>query len=410
MARQKRVTKPPFVGSAGGADSPSRAGRTDRKQRVIVAMSGGVDSSVAAALLVEAGYDVVGVAMRLWESGTQGTSSGCCSLDDFLDARLVAEQLKIPFYVMDFRDQFRRAVVDDFVAEYRRGRTPNPCTRCNQFVKFATFWERARALGADLIATGHYARLRPGPDGVQLLRGVDEEKDQSYFLFAVDHTMLHRIRFPVGELCKAEVRCEATRRGLAVADKPESQEVCFAPRGAYATFVEQQESRVPLRAGSVTDTSGRVVAQHQGIHRFTIGQRRGLGIGLGGPAQYVTAIDANAGVIQVGPSEHLLSPGLVAAGVNWLGPPPRPGDAVTIKIRSRFPPQPAVVHRVTSDQFTVVAEHGLRAATPGQAAVLYDGERVLGGAWISCCLPGATAEPRVGARSEDGELVATNSR
>src|SRR5512139_225719 len=220
------------------------------RERVVVAMSGGVDSSLAAALLVEAGYDVVGVSMRLWAGPSD---SGCCSLDDFLDARLVAEGLGIPFYVMDFSADFGRAVVDDFVAEYRRGRTPNPCARCNQHVKFAGFWDRARELGASRIATGHYARVAEVDGGGALLAGLDPDKDQSYFLFGVDRAVLARTLFPVGGLRKAAVRAEAERRGLPVARKPDSQEVCFVPRGGYAAFVERQASDEPLRGGSVVD-------------------------------------------------------------------------------------------------------------------------------------------------------------
>jgi tRNA-uridine 2-sulfurtransferase len=353
-------------------------------ERVVVAMSGGVDSAVAAARLVEAGYDVVGVSMRLWEGG--GEASGCCSLDDFLDARRVADQLGIPFYVMDFRAEFERAVVDAFVEEYRRGRTPNPCARCNQFVKFGAFWDRARELGAATIATGHYARLQPAGDGVALLRGRDAEKDQSYFLFGMDPAVLRQTRFPVGELRKAEVRAEAERRGLPVAHKPDSQEVCFAPRRAHVDFVEQRAAAQPLRAGVVVDEEGRILARHDGVHRFTIGQRRGLGV-RGGPARYVSDIDAERAIVRVGPEEQAVRQGLEAIDVNWLAPPPRPGTRVQVKIRSRGAPHAARIVRSDRDGFALTADDGLRAVTPGQAAVLYDGERVLGGGWIKCSLP-----------------------
>ena len=353
----------------------------ERGARVVVAMSGGVDSSLAAALLVDAGYDVVGVSMRLWEGSAGATESGCCSLDDFLDARRVAEQLGIPFYVMDFRAEFGRAVVDEFVAEYRRGRTPNPCARCNQFVKFAALWDRARELGAALIATGHYARVRVGADGAALLRGVDADKDQSYFLFGVDPAVLRCTRFPVGEMRKAEVRAAAERRGLPVARKPDSQEVCFAPRSAYMAFVAQRASAEPLRPGVVVDERGAVLARHDGVHRFTIGQRRGLGVS-GGAARYVTAIDAEAGVVRVGSGDQVAARGLVASGANWLGDVPLPGARVEVKIRSRFAAQAAQVVRADVDGFELAAAEGMRAVTPGQAAVLYDGERVIGGGWI----------------------------
>jgi tRNA-specific 2-thiouridylase len=350
-------------------------------QRVVVAMSGGVDSSMAAALLVEAGYDVVGVAMRLWE-GEATEESGCCSLDDFLDARLVAERLRIPFYVMDFSADFRRSVVDDFVEEYRRGRTPNPCARCNQFVKFASFWDRARELGGDLLATGHYARVRMSAEGAHLLRGVDAEKDQSYYLFSVGREVLGRVRFPVGSLTKREVRREAERRGLPVARKRDSQEICFAPRGTYASFVEKRASRLAVRAGPIIDEDGKIVGRHPGVHHFTIGQRRGLGVASGGRARYVAAIDPDSGVVRLAGSESIASDGLRAEAANWLGPPPRRGQIVSLKIRSRFAPQPAVVAEVWDGGFAVRAAAALRAVTPGQAAVLYDGDRVIGGGWI----------------------------
>jgi tRNA-specific 2-thiouridylase len=360
------------------------------RTRVVVAMSGGVDSSLAAALLVEAGYDVVGVSMRLWEGegASSGEASGCCTLDDFLDARHVAERLGIPFYVMDFRDEFRRAVVADFVDEYRSGRTPNPCVRCNQHVKFASFWDRALELGADLAATGHYARVRSDGDRVELLRGRDADKDQSYFLFAVDPAVLRRTLFPVGALAKAEVRRLAAERGLPVADKPDSQEVCFAPRGAHTAFVEAQASPIPIRAGRLVDEDGRVLAAHDGIHRFTIGQRRGLGIAGGGPPRYVADIDAASGTVRVATSAGMVASGLVAERPSWIGEPPRAGDAVSLKIRSRFAPQAARVEIVEAERFVVSAPDGLRAVTPGQAAVLYDGERVIGGGWIEGAIDG----------------------
>jgi tRNA-specific 2-thiouridylase len=353
-----------------------------RRERIVVAMSGGVDSSVAAALLIEQGYEVIGVAMRLWETAGPSGESGCCSLDDFLDARRVAEQLGFPFYVMDFRDELRRSVVADFVAEYRRGRTPNPCARCNQFVKFAPFWHRARELGATLMATGHYARRRVSEHGVELLRGVDEEKDQSYFLFSIDPAVLRRTLFPVGELTKRQVRREAERLGLAIADKPDSQEVCFAPRHGYVDFVESQASPIALRSGDVVDEDGNVLGRHGGVHRFTIGQRRGLGLRTGGPARYVTEIDPETAEVRVAREDQVFSDVVEAAETSWLGPVPRPGTAVRVKIRSRFAPQPAWVLQADGDSFRVAGNARLRAVTPGQAAVLYDGDRVIGGGWI----------------------------
>jgi tRNA-specific 2-thiouridylase len=365
--------------------------------RVVVAMSGGVDSSVAAALLVEQGCDVVGVTMRLWNGPSE---SGCCSLDDFLEARSVAERLGIPFYVMDFEDDFRRTVVDDFVAQYRRGQTPNPCARCNQFVKFGSLWERARQLGADAIATGHYARVCSGPDGPELRRATDPDKDQSYFLFSVDRSVLQHALFPVGNIDKQEVRRLARDRGLPVADKAESQEVCFAPRGTHAAFVEEQPSHVALRRGDLMDASGTTLGRHGGVHRFTIGQRRGLGLSGGGDPRYVTAIDGQTGVVRIGGREGVLSDGLSATGVNWLAPRPRPGARVTVKIRSRFAPEPAHILEADETAFSLRAEGRLYAATPGQAAVLYDGDRVLGGGWITGALRFPAEEEAVLGRAE----------
>jgi tRNA-specific 2-thiouridylase len=353
------------------------------RQRIVVAMSGGVDSSLAAALLVEQGHDVIGVSMRLWGGSPGAGDSGCCSLDDFFDARRVADQLGIPFYVLDFRPEFARAVVDDFVREYARGRTPNPCARCNQFVKFAVFWERARELGAERIATGHYARVSGGGGEPALRRGIDADKDQSYFLFSVERRVLEYTMFPVGNLRKSAVRSEAARRGLPVAAKPDSQEVCFAPRATAAAFVAARLAPADRSHGVIVDEAGRTLAAHDGVHRFTIGQRRGLGVQGGGPARYVTAIDAAQGVVRVGPADAVRAAGLVATDANWLAPLPAPGQTVMVKIRSRFAPQPVRVRTADAHGFELQSDEGLRAVTPGQAAVLYDGDRVLGGGWIA---------------------------
>jgi len=350
--------------------------------RVVVGMSGGVDSSVAAALLVEAGYEVIGISMRLWSSGSE---SRCCSGDDCFDARRVAARLRIPFYMVDSEDVFTRTVVEPFVSEYLQGRTPNPCVRCNQFVKFHSLWDRACALGAHWVATGHYARVRRDSEtgGAELWSAVDGAKDQSYFLFAVGPEVLQRTLFPLGALTKGEVRARARAFGLPVAEKPESQEVCFTPKGEYAGFVARRAAAsAPPVPGVIVDSTGRVLARHDGVHQFTIGQRRGLGLSAGTPL-YVTAIDAQSGTVRVGPRAATVAAGLVARRVNWLGGAPVPrGTRLQVKIRSRFAAVPASISAATADGFELYADDGLAAVTPGQAAVLYRGQQVIGGGWI----------------------------
>lgn len=350
-------------------------------ERVVVAMSGGVDSSVAAALLVREGYDVVGISMRLWDGGE--SASGCCSLDDFLDARRVAQRLGIPFYVMDFQDEFRRAVVDPFVAEYAAGRTPNPCVRCNQFVKFGSFWERARELGAQRVATGHYARISREDDGsFALRRGADASKDQSYFLFATSRHELAHTLYPVGGMPKAAVRALAEELGLPVAHKPDSQEVCFAPGRLHGAFVADRLGRDGPAAGPVIDRDGTVIGRHEGVHTVTVGQRRGLGL-KGGPARWVTQVDAENATVYVGERSDLLAPRVTAGAVNWLTPePPEVGMELTVKIRSRHAGAAARVIDSGPRHFCVEVLEEVHAVTPGQAAVLYAGDRVVGGGWI----------------------------
>jgi tRNA-specific 2-thiouridylase len=353
---------------------------TTARPRVVVGMSGGVDSSVAAAVLVEQGYDVIGIAMRLW--GGESTS-GCCSLDDFLDARRVSAQLGIPFYVMDFRAEFDRTVVDPFVQDYLAGRTPSPCVRCNQFVKFASFRDRARELGAQYVATGHYARVARDPETgrAELWRARDRAKDQSYFLFTVQSDVLEHTLFPVGDLTKEQVRDKARALGLSVADKPESQEICFAPKGRYAEFVAARAGVAP-QTGAIVDGSGKRIGQHDGVHRFTIGQRRGLGVSAPEPL-YVTGIDAGSGEVKVGPKTATVARGLVARRTNWIDDRVPSVDAgYQVKIRSRFEPTPVRLCSADGDSFTIECDGGLAAVTPGQAAVLYSGERVVGGGWI----------------------------
>jgi tRNA-specific 2-thiouridylase len=363
--------------------------------RVVVAMSGGVDSSVAAALLRDAGYDVVGVSMLLaaQPAASVRAGQGCCSLEDFRDARLVAERLAIPYYVWNLVDTFRAKVQDVFVREYVRGRTPNPCVLCNQDLKFDELWRRAGALGADFVATGHYARIVTAADGrPRLMRARDLAKDQSYFLFGLSPAQLARTLFPLGELTKDEVRAVARRLGLGVADKPESQEICFVPDRDYAGFVERRTEASPPSPGAIVDESGQVVARHGGVHRFTVGQRRGLGLS-GGAARYVTAIDAETATVHVGGRSRLLAAGLVAERVRWMGPPVADAD---VRIRHRHVPVAACLRLVDGDRTDGNRADGDRvearfaqpvpAVTPGQAVVFYQGDEVVGGGWIAAAI------------------------
>jgi len=349
--------------------------------RVVVAMSGGVDSAVAAARCVADGHDVIGLSLRLARDGT----GGCCSLDDFADARAVADRLGIPHYVFDFRDAFERAVVRPFVAEYLAGRTPNPCALCNQHVKFDLLWRRARELGAVRLATGHYARITIDEvtGRLALRTAVDTAKDQTYFLFALDHAALGRTLFPVGELTKREVRAQARALGLSVADKPESMEVCFVPAGDAAGFVERHAGAGALRPGRVVDDDGRLLGTHAGVHRFTVGQRRGLGLG-GGPRRYVRAVDGATGTVTVGGPESLVAAGLVTHGTVWTsGAPPAPGARLSVRIRHRHRPVEASLASVAGDAAEVRFLEPGPLVTPGQAAVFYRGEIVVGGGWIA---------------------------
>ena len=309
------------------------------RRRVLVAMSGGVDSSVAAAMLREQGYDVVGVAMRLAPEPSapiakrRGT---CCSHDDFEDARRVAERMDFPFYVIDLRADFAARVVDNFVSEYLGGRTPNPCVMCNREIKFDRLWSRARALAADYVATGHYARIEQGADGrFHLLRAADDAKDQSYFLFTLGQDELARTLFPLGAMTKTEVRARARELGLANADKPESQEICFVPDGDYARFVERQSDPAQLRPGSILDRDGRQLAAHSGVHRFTVGQRHGLGV-ASGQRLYVREIRAETGEVVVGRREELDSPGLIANRISLVDNSIAPGRESSVEVKIRY--------------------------------------------------------------------------
>lgn len=348
--------------------------------RLVVAMSGGVDSSVAAALLVEQGWEAVGVTMKL-----AGSGAGRCSSSDADDARRVAERLGIRFFVANCTEHFRAEVIEPFADAYLAGRTPSPCVGCNARFKFAHLMARARVFGAERVATGHYARVERDPrTGLRrLLRGADPAKDQSYFLFELDQRQLASASFPLGEMTKAGVRDRARRLGFATAEKPESQEVCFAPDGDYAGFVERIRPHSLPGGGEVVDGADRVVGRHGGIHRFTVGQRRGLGLSAARPL-YVTGLDAARNRVRVGGVEALLARGARLERVSWIAgsPPPRPVRA-SVRVRYRHPGAPAEVHPEGPGRARVVFDSPVRAVAPGQAAVFYDGDAVLGGGWIS---------------------------
>jgi len=361
--------------------------------RVLVAMSGGVDSSVAAAMLCEQGYEVVGVAMRLTPEAAASSKprrGTCCSYEDFEDARRVAERMNFPFYVIDLRADFAARVVGNFVAEYLGGRTPNPCVMCNREIKFDRLWSRARALEADFVATGHYAQIERDPSGrFHLRRASDSSKDQSYFLFTLGQNELARTLFPLGAMSKAEVRQRARALGLANADKPESQEICFVPDGDYASFVERAAAPAEIRRGSVVTGDGHALATHGGVHHFTVGQRRGLGIATGTP-MYVREIRAANGEIVVGSRDQLNSAGLVAEQVRMVDPARlESGEiALEVKIRYRHRALPAKLRMLPGERAEIRFEHGGPAVTPGQACVFYRGDEVLGGGFIERAVEG----------------------
>jgi tRNA-specific 2-thiouridylase len=352
--------------------------------RIVVAMSGGVDSSVAAGLLADAGHEVIGLSMQLYDQRESPDAFGsCCSLDDLHDARRVAQSLGFPHYLVNFEAEFRKTVVENFVGEYASGRTPIPCVHCNSDLKFATLVERAAGLDAAWVATGHYARVAYDEDRreYRLLRGVDRDKDQSYFLFSLTQDQLAHAVFPVGHLTKPEVRAHAARLGLLVADKPDSHEICFVPDGDAAGFVERQLG-TDARTGAIVDSSGRVLGQHGGVHRYTVGQRKGLGLATGVPL-YVIKLQPDSAEVVVGPREELGRSDLRATGVNWIaGTPPLEPRRVTARIRHRHQDAPAVVTADGDDGASLVFDEPQLAVAPGQAVVFYEGEDVVGGGWI----------------------------
>jgi tRNA-specific 2-thiouridylase len=354
------------------------------RERVVVAMSGGVDSSVAAAVLLEQGYDVVGVTMKLHEDGAELPDKPCCSLDATSDARRVCEQLGVPHYVLNLVDVFTRDVFNDFVSEYAAGRTPIPCVRCNTFTKFRDLVVKADAIDAQWIATGHYGRLADTPHGRVLLRGRDAAKDQSYFLWGMPQPVLSRLLLPVGDWTKDETRAAARRFGLRTANKPESMDICFVPQGDHIEILKQHlpTDAAALSPGRIVTEDGRVLGEHQGFARFTIGQRKGLPGGVSEP-WFVTEIRAETREVVVGPRSSLARNRVSAHQINWLAPKPAEGALVQVQVRHRGAIVPSTVLRADNQSIEVVLSESVQGVAPGQSLVLYDGDVVLGGGVIT---------------------------
>ncbi|BDV35145.1 MULTISPECIES: tRNA 2-thiouridine(34) synthase MnmA [Methylocystis] len=392
------------------ADDVSTLPASPGATRAVVAMSGGVDSSVVAALLKEQGYDVVGVTLQLYDHGEATHRKGaCCAGQDIQDARAVAARLGIPHFVLDYERRFQERVIGEFAASYASGETPVPCIACNQFIKFADLFETAKDLGADILATGHYISSRDdGAGGRALYRAKDASRDQSYFLFATTREQLAMLRFPLGDYTKAEVRDMARRFSLEVADKPDSQDICFVPSGRYTDVVQRLAPQAVV-PGEIVHIDGRVLGRHAGVVHYTIGQRRGLGLGAavaGRDAQplYVVRIDAAKAQVIVGPREALETRAVALRGVNWIGPgalsqlPPQ-GIDIMARVRSTRPPVPARLIAREGQEATVVFATGEFGVSPGQACVFYDpiddgdGARVLGGGFIAAVEPARQSVP-----------------
>ncbi|MEW6777345.1 MAG: tRNA 2-thiouridine(34) synthase MnmA, partial [Bdellovibrionota bacterium] len=350
-------------------------------KKVLMALSGGVDSSVAALLLARQGYELVGITMRLADAPPEEARGprSCCSVEDVSDARAVAERLGIPFYAGHYKDEFESHVIGYFVESYRKGLTPNPCARCNEHLKFGGLLRRAEELGCDFLATGHYARIGREGNEPRLLRARDPEKDQSYFLFGLREEDLSRILFPLGDLAKSQVREIAREAGLPVAEKPDSQEICFVPDSGYVRFVEKRGGAGT--PGKMVKEDGRAVGEHQGLHAYTVGQRRGLGLSGNEDPLYVLRLDPAKNEIVVGPEERLLTRKMRVGSARLSSRLPGSFRA-EVRIRHRHAAAPARVERLEGNAALVAFDEPQRAATPGQAAVFYDGDMVLGGGWI----------------------------
>jgi tRNA-specific 2-thiouridylase len=354
--------------------------KAPKDTRVVVAMSGGVDSSVTAALLAAQGYDVVGITLQLYDHGAAiGRKGACCAGQDIHDARNVADRLGIAHYVLDYESRFRQEVIEAFADSYARGETPIPCVECNRTVKFRDLVATARQLGADALATGHYVRRIAGPGGAELHRAADPARDQSYFLFATTQAQLDFLRFPLGDLPKDETRALARRFGLAVAEKPDSQDICFVPQGRYEQLVARLRPEA-AEPGEIVHVDGTVLGRHEGIIRFTVGQRRRLGIGTGTPL-YVVRLEPETRRVVVGPKTALATQRIRLSGVNWLESVPADGIEVAVKLRSASAPVPATVSAVPGGADVLLHRPEFGVA-PGQACVFYAGSRVLGGGWI----------------------------